>query len=236
MSVNREEKIKWLEDLYKTKIEVSDEIPDCMPKQAEPMHNFFSSPRTEEEMESFMLRGQKEFVLREAYNQAGMYAFVSKKWVVPFSRWIGERKVMEVIAGRGFLAKALREQGIEVHASDNFSWGVGNWTETVTEVEKMDAIEAVLKHGKDHDILIMGWPYMDDLAYYIIKTLYQVNPNALVVYIGEGNGGCTASERFFEHFKLIEDEGFEEATSNYQSWEYIHDRLYLGRYSEKNID
>ena len=221
------EKIK---DLYNTKIEISEDIPNEMPKNTVDTSGLH--PFSEEYLQAKTYGFQNEFHLKNAYNEAGMYTFVSLRWIVPFAKWIGERKVMEVMAGRGFLSKALREQGITVHASDNFSWPVRTWSETVTDVIKMDALEAVEKHGKEYDILIMGWPYMDDTAYRIIKRLYEVNPRALVVYIGEPSGGCTADELFFEHFDMIVDEKFIEAAMYYQSWEAIHDGLYLGRYKK----
>ena len=222
--------IEKIKDLYDTKIEISDDIPNEMPKDMVDTSGLH--PLSEEYFQARTYGFQKEFLLKEAYNSAGMYTFVSLRWIVPFAKWIGNRKVMEVMAGRGFLSKALREQGITVHASDNFSWPVRTWSETVTDVIEMDALEAVEKHGMEHDILIMGWPYMDDTAYRIIKHLYEVNPKALVVYIGEPSGGCTADELFFDHFEMIEDEDFDRAAIYYQSWEYIHDRLWLGRYKK----
>lgn len=175
---------------------------------------------------------------RFEYIQQGMFAFVSWRWVNPFVKWIGGRKCLEVMSGRGILSYALRQKGVDVIATDNYSLARNSdsyfslWREPVTEVEDLDAVDAVRKYGRYIDILIMSWPGMDSTAYYAIKKLYKINPNALVVYIGEGRGGCTADDNFFDHFEEIEDSGFEPVVESYQRWPGIYDSPCLGRYKD----
>ena len=64
----------------------------------------------------------KAYLHRNNLQEAGMFAYVSWKWVNPFVRWIGKRKVLEVMAGAGYLTYALREKGVDVIATDNKSW------------------------------------------------------------------------------------------------------------------
>ena len=173
------------------------------------------------------------FKLREQWIKKGMYALVTWSWVTPFAKWIGNKKCLEVMAGRGWLSLALRSLEIDIIATDDYSWSKErNWDEPVTEVEELNALESIDKYGKDIDLLIISWPYMDDTAYKTIKVLHKVNPNALVVYIGEGDGGCTADDDFHNHFREIEDEEFQKSVSNFQSWWAIHDHVYLGKYNE----
>lgn len=64
---------------------------------------------------------------------------------------------------------------------------------------------------------------------------YLTNPiiKALVVYIGEGYGGCTADDQFHEHYDSIEDdEIFNKVVVNYERWWGLHDYPQLGKYSE----
>jgi hypothetical protein len=193
-----------------------------------------------DEMPKFKDRFALEnYATRSKYIEEGMFAFVSWKWINPFAEWIGERKCLEVMAGRGILSLALRQKGIDIITTDNFSWAKETkvdtfklWNDVLTDVEDIDAIDAVEKYGKNIDILIMSWAYMDDTAYRVIKKLYEVNPAALVVCIGEGMGGCTADDSFFEHFEEFEDEKFEEVENNFERWSGLHDRPTLGRYSE----
>jgi hypothetical protein len=210
-------------------IEIPEEIPDKMPRKTS------DDPFDVESFDSPNLL--HDHVMREKYVDAGMYGFVSWRWVNPFVKWIGKRKVLEVMAGRGWLAHALRLKGVDIIATDNFSWAKNRgWKEPLTEVEELDAVESVIKYGKDIDILIISWPYMDSTAYEVIKKLYEVNPSALVVYIGEGEGGCTADDLFFDHFEEIEDESFSEVEKNYERWWGIHDWPFLGRYSPTKVE
>jgi hypothetical protein len=166
---------------------------------------------------------------------AGMYAFVSWKWVDPFVYWLGDFKVLEVMAGAGWLSYALREKGVDVIATDNFSWGKKKPTwKRVTKVEKLNCINAVKKYGKDIDVLIMSWPYMDDFAFKTIRELHEINPKAVVVYIGEGHGGCTANDNFFHHWdEIVDDVIFNEIKPHFQRWDGLHDHIELGKYKDR---
>src|SRR4051812_12164581 len=95
------ENVKTMDELYKIKINIPDEIPNEMPKYTSDflsgLKNFGSSI---EDFSYDMLGHSKEFVLKEAFNAAGMYGFVSWKWIDPLVKWIGNRKCLEVMAGR----------------------------------------------------------------------------------------------------------------------------------------
>ncbi|UJF36609.1 response regulator [Paenibacillus hexagrammi] len=172
------------------------------------------------------------YALKEYFNEQGMFAFVSERWITPFVEWIGQRKVLEVMSGAGHIAYALRERGVDIRATDDMTWAERRGWDLLTKVERWDAVAAVDEFGPDVDIVLMSWPYMDDTAFNVLERLHKVNPLALVVYIGEW-GGCTADESFFKHFGEIEDdEKFNEAARKYQHWAGLHDRLYLGRYRE----
>ncbi|UOE58048.1 hypothetical protein [Cytobacillus oceanisediminis] len=222
---------KNLTDIHAVQIKIPDEVPDEMPKYTADFMDMLrsgQSPMTDESFEEQMLGHSKEYRLKEAYNMAGMYAFVSWRWVEPFAEWIGNRKVLEVMAGRGWLTYALRQKGIDIAATDNFSWKAREWVETLTQVDEADAIESIDIFKEEMDILIIAWPYMDNTAYQVMKRLNEVRPDVPIVYIGE-MGGCTADDDFWGSFEIIHDEKFEKAASLYQSWFGIHDNLYLGK-------
>jgi hypothetical protein len=180
--------------------------------------------------------GEFDFIeglmLKDECNQKGMYTFVSWKWINPFVEWIGGRKCLEIMAGAGYLSYALRQKNVDIISTDNMSWHEkGKWS-LVTEVEKCTANQAIRKYGKKVDIVIMGWPYMDDYAYKALKLLYYVNPKALMVYIGESWGGCTADDNFFNHFEHVSDLEFEKVSSKFEQFAGMHDYPYLGRYKQ----
>jgi hypothetical protein len=181
--------------------------------------------------ESAFLSG---FKLKRLWNEEGMYAFVSWKWVKPLAKYLKGKRCLEVMAGRGWLSLALRHLNIDIVATDDMSWAYNGKHKKmqylVTDVTQMDAVESVERYGECIDVIIISWPYMDDTAYRAIKKLNEINPNALIIYIGEGDGGCTADDNFHEHFEIVNDEVFEKASEEYERWDGIHDQLLLGRY------
>jgi len=212
----------------KEKVNYLNEIVENIPDKYTDSHSW----------DSFEPRASTEaFRLRETFLKKGMFALVSWQWVKPFAKWIGDKKCLEVMAGRGWLSLALQSLGVDIIATDDYSWGIKrNWDEPVTEVEELDTIEAVKKYGEGVDLLIMSWPYMDDNAYNTIKELNNINPDVQIVYIGEGYGGCTASDEFHEHFQEIEDEEFQNAVSGFQQWWGLHDYVSLGKYVKEEIE
>lgn len=151
------------------------------------------------------------------------FAILTNEWIDDFAKWINGRRCLEVMAGTGALAKCLKDRGVDIIATDNFSWNVGNnmseFKSFWTEIEDIDAISAIDKYGKDVDIIIMSWPEMESVAYQVLLDMRLTNPNALLVYIGEGCGGCTADEDFYDSAEYVD----EEITGRYPQWAGIHD-------------
>jgi hypothetical protein len=175
-------------------------------------------------------RDMQEFREKEAWTKAGMYAFVCWIWVEPLAEWLRGKRVLEIMAGAGWLARALREKGIDVVATDDHSWPRKHEWTLQTEVEELDALKAIQKYADQTDILVMSWPYMDPTAFLSLQAWAKLKPGALAIYIGEGDGGCTADEEFFQHFEEVEDPAFDEIARKYVTWWGLHDRINLGRY------
>ncbi|MFJ7982362.1 hypothetical protein ACIQ1D_19050 [Lysinibacillus xylanilyticus] len=218
------------ENIYTANITIEEKIHDVIPKNCK---DIFSSSFSD--VEDYGFNFTKDIRLKEKFNEMGMFCFVSWAWVNPLVEWLGNKKCLEVMAGRGWLSHALRQKGVDVVATDDFSWHgmpqFSKWIDIVTEIEDLDAVEAVRKYGKNIDVLIMTWAYMDNVAYKTIKELHKVNPQAKIIVCGEGRGGCTADDKFFDHFDEIEDEDFyRNVASKYETWNGLHDRLTLGRY------
>ncbi|MGA4519245.1 hypothetical protein ACPA0F_18465 [Solibacillus silvestris] len=222
------------DNIYTFEFNYVEEIPDEMPKFAADIF-YPNFPFDNTSFEQSFLGTSKEFVLKEFYNRQGLYAFVSWRWVNPLVEWLGNRKCLEVMAGRGWLSYALRQKGVDVIATDDYSWTYDlGWDKPLTEVIEMSAVQSAEKFGSEIDVLIMGWPpYGDSVAYETMKKLYEVNPHALVIFIGE-MGGCTADDSFYEHFQYAEDEQFyKTVSSKYQSFSGVRDRIYLGKYAKE---
>ncbi len=128
-----------------------------------------------------------------------MWTIADLAWTKQLANSIGELRVLEVMSGAGWLAKALRHHGVNVVATDNMEWFKERSTRAqgpVTEVESLGAVEAVQKHGLSADILLMCWP--DSSVDAMAASAW--GPEKPVYYIGERPGGCTGSERFFAGF------------------------------------
>lgn len=61
-------------------------------------------------------------ILRDTFLEISGYCLVAYDWVRPLAKWIGERNCLEVMCGCECLAKALRDCGVNVIATDDFSW------------------------------------------------------------------------------------------------------------------
>lgn len=177
-------------------------------------------------------------IFRDYYVKWGSFPFLSERWIQPFVEWIGSRRCLEVMAGRGVLSAVLRQEGVYTTATDDFSWancrvGFDHWTQKQSfGVKDMDAIESVKKYGKLTDILIMSWPEAHSPAKEVIQEFHSQNPNGLVVYIGEGKGDSCADEDFFQHFEITPDKEFLEIASLFEKHFLVQDGLMLGRYKD----
>lgn len=158
---------------------------------------------------------------RDKYIEQVGFARISKDWVKPLARWVDKRKCLEVMSGSGALSYALRNEGVLIKATDDFSWNkpFRPWL----NVEDIDCILAVEKYGLEVDFIICSWPYMDDTAYRLLLKMREVNPKCRLIYIGEGYGGCTADDNFFDIAVEDDVKGFYEAVKKFSSWWGIHD-------------
>lgn len=164
---------------------------------------------------------------RSAYIQLMGYSLVSKNWVRPLAAFIGKRKVLEIMSGTGALAKALQDEGVDVTATDDYSWKAtfaGQWT----KVEKRDALKAISKYGKATDFILMSWPYLDDTALKVLQRMRRVNPDCRLIYIGEPKGGCNADDAFFDAVVSDEDDSaLNHVREVYPCWYGFCDTVHL---------
>lgn len=155
------------------------------------------------------------------------YAIISKDWVKLLADWIGNRKCLEIMAGKGTLSYALQSEGVSIIPTDAYKWSQFNFNDLWTNVEQLDALDAIEKYGSEVDIIIMSWCYMDESGYKCLMKMREVNPNAIMIYIGEGKGGCTGSDSLYDSMIEIENNEIDNINNIYPNWMGIHDRLFL---------
>jgi len=160
----------------------------------------------------------------------GMWGIVDLQWTKKLSEFIGDRTCLEVMAGAGWLAKALSIHGVDIHATDNYKNHQKTRFKTVYDVEKMDAVKAAKKyHNKE--ILIMSWPpYRDSIAFNTLRAWHNNKSpsHQTVIYIGEGWDGCTADDKFHKHFHIEKD--CDDLGIEYPNWFGIHDTVFVGHF------
>lgn len=169
--------------------------------------------------------------LRNLYTDRYGFTLVDMTWnKLLVDEVIKDGRCLEIMAGSGLWSEALRAHGVDVICTDNLEWenkSHQQWKHHRTEIIQMDALEAIRTYGKDVEFILMSWPYMDITAYKALQTMRIVNPQARMIYIGEGMSGCTADDNFFEHMDEVYTDGIREANYKYCSFPGIYDRIYL---------
>jgi len=165
---------------------------------------------------------------------------VSKRWVKPLSEFIGEKKCLEIMAGKGVLSKCLNDYGVDIIATDDYTW---KWHRTQQnkdgeklnrqelwyDVEELDCMESVDKYGSNTSFIICCCPpFGNDCLYYVLLKMRKINPQCMMIYIGEGKGGCHAEINFFTEAKYIKDnKDFNYIANLYQSWPLVDENINL---------
>jgi len=130
--------------------------------------------------------------------------------------------IVEIGAGTGYWAALLRSRGVEVRAYDrapyNNRWAKNRWTGVLP---CRSARKIARKWGKRGHTLFLCWPpYQGRLS----SDALEAYTGQYLIYVGEGDGGCTGDERFHElldqHWTLIE-------SVEIPQWWSIHDRLFV---------
>jgi len=161
---------------------------------------------------------------RTECTERGMWAIVDQVWTRELADWIGQRRVLEIMAGRGWLAKALAACGVRVIATDNGEWdGSHAQAVPVFAVRPFAALEAVKTFGNEVEVLLVSWPPCGDEA--ICRAAEAWGGDRPIIYIGESCGGRNAPEDFFKWFHVLEDLNFP-----LQSWYGFHDAVLVGHY------
>jgi hypothetical protein len=174
---------------------------------------------------------------RDEFVHLSSFALVANSWIKPLSSFLSGKKCLEIMAGRGMLARALNDCGVDIIATDDFSW---KWkigiTQTRTlcredlwfDVENADCLTAVEKYCASVDYIICCWPYMNNKMYLSLLKMREINPDCKLIYIGEGIYGCTADDDFHEAAQFLDGgDLFNEARRNFQRWHMINDSLQL---------
>ncbi len=161
---------------------------------------------------------------KDKVKKAGMFALVDEQMaqrladVIKKATNLSSPRVLEVMAGVGWLARALSDTGLDVEAVDDASWSFHTTAPQIYPVRRMDALEAVTAY--EADCLVVSWPpYTEEHIVVVCNAWGTTRP---IVYIGEGEGGCCACDAFFAQMNM------EAVEVGMAQWDGLHDRVYLG--------
>lgn len=140
----------------------------------------------------------------------------------------GVENISELGGGTGWFSQWLKKYEIPIESCiDNKSWEAYKKKHYLPIVQEGDAVQYVKNHPKI-ELFLLSWPYMDGLALEIWNIM---NSRQYLLYIGEWEGGCTASEEFFEKIEGCEVQNKEtkRMKQSFISFNGIYDKPYLFR-------
>jgi hypothetical protein len=84
----------------------------------------------------------------------GIYCFYSSALVKRLAALIGDRSCVEIAAGDGTLARFLTDAGVDVTATDDYSWQ--KTRRAITDVVEQDAVSALRERAPE--VVLCSWP------------------------------------------------------------------------------
>ena len=135
-------------------------------------------------------------VARDQYVSEYGFVLLTQECVDALAGILSHKRVLEVGAGTGFLSHCLAEKGVNIVAQDavrpkNGSYGF----QKTWKLDTIGPFEESLT--QEHDAIILSWPCLgSSFAFEVAKAMV---PGQILIYQGEGPGGCTADDDFFDY-------------------------------------
>lgn len=205
---------------------INKEIPESYPEELYvDRFRYMMNKSISEEYDGWN-KGYERFKFREIYNDYCSWCLVSKDWIRELAKLLKGKNCIEIMAGKGLISYALQEEGVDIRATDDFSWGA---KVKYTNIEPMDAVESI-RETKDLDYVICSWPpYEDFTICEVAKVMAQKHPKAKLIYIGEVDG-CNAPYLFWNLVDICKDKDsaiIDDVNKYFRSFEGIHDYVYI---------
>ncbi|MGL4614407.1 MAG: class I SAM-dependent methyltransferase [Shewanella sp.] len=115
------------------------------------------------------------------------------------------KRVLEVGSGTGYFAAHMKQGGVEDYNAVDI-WDPHYWDERTTRYFGIDG-DSLDYINSSYDVIVMNWPpYAESFAHQVVKKMCK---GQVLVFEGEGSGGCTGDDDFFnyldEHFTSMEE-------------------------------
>lgn len=164
-----------------------------------------------------------EFYKRQYFTSKYGWSVPNEKAVEEIKDFVSGDSIIEIGSGYGMWAKIMQDAGISITPTDSFG-NRGNYVphkdKDFTDIEDLEVTKALEKYG-NYNVLMMSWPPCDDpLANNALKSF----GGSKLIFIGEGDGGCTGDKNFFNEL----DANWNEVKYvQIPRWNGIYDALYL---------
>ena len=130
-------------------------------------------------------------------------------------------EVVEIGAGTGYWSYLLDQMGATVRAYDSGSWSGYFDGEPWFEVKRGGP--GMIRHYPNAVVLIVWPPYDRPMAFEVAK---RIRVGQVLVYVGEGSGGCTGCDKFFG---LLESDFERVGGCGIPQWWGLHDHMDIYR-------
>jgi len=138
---------------------------------------------------------------------------------------VGVGPIVEVGAGKGYWARMISDVGGDIIAYDLLPPQENPATDRDTPWYQVLVADCEIAAAHRHRTLFMCWPpYTEDMAFRAARSYLDAGGRR-IIYIGEGRGGCTADDSFFELMSARMTD-VSPANIDILSWFGIHDHLY----------
>lgn len=156
-------------------------------------------------------------------------------WAVPTKEAISHivklpQPIVELGAGTGYWARLIAKAGGTVHAYDKHTKASKNkyGMKPKYYAIKRGVPGSILKPGNKWRTLLLCWPDYNTSFAYDAARLFQ---GTHLVYIGEGDGGCTGDDKFHDYleanYKLLR-------TVTIPQWPGIRDKIFILERNKKH--
>jgi 16S rRNA G966 N2-methylase RsmD len=136
-------------------------------------------------------------VQRDKHIKEYGFPILTKECLDTLSDFLKSKKCLDAGAGSGYLSYFLDQRGVVVTASEKFISGNGYGFKKIWKNDHAgDSLDLL---PGDFDAVLLAWPpYESEFG---MNVLTKMTKGQLLVYQGEGMGGCTGNDEMHESLK-----------------------------------